>query len=202
MGATPEEKKRNHRQLSSGLCWDCFEQLETGEIAGLDLFELVFYLERKAEKYGARSTWRVVNKGTAEEPWYEQQTFSGMCHEYISDTYDSKGNIAVKGNFESGSTAEEKQLHEIVQSVKDVYDSAISQQRTAKRIELDYFQKTAGFCWFGPQLIPEGFVGDPPGKTRFKALFGYDPGSGDFLAPSIIAEDGTRAGTVEKYEQD
>src|SRR5258708_5368370 len=88
MMRSPEEKEQYSRQLSSGLCWDCFEQLEAGEIAGLELFELYYYLYKKSDKYGASKTWRVFKEGTDELPWYNHQKFSSMCHDYISATYN------------------------------------------------------------------------------------------------------------------
>jgi len=186
MMTKPEDRKQNYRQLVSGLCWDCFELLETGEIAGLELFDLVFYLTDKSEKYGGKRNGDFVPIAK----------YSGMCHPYIADTYNSEGNIAIEGNFVSGTTDEEKQLCEIVRDVKAVYEGVIEDQRTAKRIELDKFQKTVGFRFFGPRQRPENFVGDPPGKVRFTTLFGLDLVSGDVIAPCIIAEDGTG----EKHE--
>jgi hypothetical protein len=196
MGDSQEQKDRNSRQLSSGVCWDCFELLEAEQIDGLALFELVFYLERKERNYGASKTWRVFNKGTVESPWYNHQKLSGMCHEYISATYNKDGSEKTPSNFVWGRTDEHKQLQEITSEVKEIYKQAILTQRTAKRIELDEYQDKMGYVFFGPQPRPEGFVGDPPGKTRFTALFGLDPASGDVVAPTIIAEDGT--GSIDK----
>lgn len=190
MMATPEDRERNHRQLSSGLCWDCFEQLEAGEIVGLELFELYHYLDTKSNKYGASKTWRSFNEGTPESPRYNHRKFSGMCHDYISATYNVDGSEKTPSNYVMGTTAEHKQLYEIVYEVKAIFRDIINRQRTKKRIELDEFQKTRSALFPGPQPRPEGFVGDPPGKVRFTALFGLDPISGDILAPMIIAEDG------------
>lgn len=183
MTTPKEERERNHRQLSSGLCWDCFEQLETGEISGLELFNLVFYLEKKSEKYAGKSHF------------IADSIYSGMCHPYKSDVYGPDGNTIIeKGNFESGTTAEEEQLHKIVQDILEVYRNIIKQQRTIKRIELDEFQKTAGLVLFGSQPRPEGFIGDPPGKQRFEILCGLDMGTGNFIAPTIKMNDGSNNG--------
>jgi hypothetical protein len=192
MGTTKEEKERRSRQLSSGLCWDCFEQLESGEIAGLELFELYYYLNRKCDKYGASKVWRVFNEGTAEAPFYNHQKFSGMCHDFISPTFNEDGSYKTRSNFEGGETAEHKQLRNIVSNMEEVFQEVIKKQRTVKRIELDEFQKTAGLNWFGPQDRPENFVGDPPGKQRFETLFGLDMTSGNIIAPTIRMNDGTK----------
>jgi hypothetical protein len=186
-----DKRERYHRQLSSGLCWDCFEQLEAGQISGLALFELLFYLERKSDKYGASKTWRVFNRGTTEKPWYNHQKLSGMCHEYIRATYNEDGSEKTPSNFVWGETAEHKQLREIVSDIRDIYDEIISAQRTPKRIELDEWQKTQkGFVLFGPQARPEGFIGDPPGEVRYTVLCGFDTASGGIVPPTIIAENG------------
>lgn len=189
-----EDRERNSRQLWSHLCWDCFEQLEAGEIAGLELFNLLFYLKKKSEKY---DDGRVLGKMQV-NGLYEEIRYSGMCHPYRSTVYGADGNTIVeKGNFESGFTAEQQELYKIISEVEVAYMGIISQQRTAKRVELDEYQKTSGFVFFGSQPRPEGFVGDPPGKQRFEALFGIDFASGEFVSPTIqlskssIAEGGS-----------
>jgi len=186
--SSKEEKERNHRQLVSGLCWDCFEQLEKEEIKGLELFELYFYLEEKSRHYGASKTWRTFNEGTPESPFYNHQKYSGMCQDYIKATYNEDGSEKTPSNFEWGQTAENRQLEKIAGEIREIYKNVILTQRTPKRIELDEFQKTAGFVFFGSQPRPEGFVGDPPGKARFTVLFGLDPASGDIVAPKIVME--------------
>ena len=191
-----EERERNLRQLSSGLCWDCFEQLEAGEIAGLELFDLAFYLEEKYRKHDeARSPkWMKLPDGKDVHTGY-----SSLCHPYKPTIYGPDGNTIVeKGSFEMPWTAEEEQLAGIASNVKGVYRDVIQQQRTAKRIELDDFQKTAGFVFFGEQPRPEGFVGDPPGKQRPEVLFGLDMKTGSIVAPTIKMNDGT--GTCEVDE--
>lgn len=177
----PEERERNHRQLKSHLCWDCFEQLEAGEIKGLEIYDLYFYLHKKIERYDDGKVLR----------WYKQDgmwhdvRYSGMCHPYRSDVFGPDGKIAFHGNFETGWSGELKELYEIMHEVQDAYDTVISKQRTEKRKELDDFQKTAGYRFFGSQPRPEGFVGDPPGKQRFEVLCGLDFASGKIIPPTI-----------------
>jgi hypothetical protein len=196
MGAMMMDKKESEhhsRHLSSGLCEDCFEQLEAEQISGLTLFELFFYLSKKSDNYGASKTWKVFNEGTPESPWYNHQKFSGMCHEYIGATYNEDGSEKTPSNFTWGETAEHKQLREITGEIEEIYKQIISSQRTPKRIELDEWQKTQrGFFFFGPQPRPEDFVGDLPGKQRLEILFGLDPVSGNIIAPTIVANDGTK----------
>lgn len=177
---TEEERNARSRRLSSRLCTDCFKQLEKGEIRGLELFELSFYLENKSHLYGGRGI----------PDWVRNTSqYSGMCHDYKPYVYDGN-TILEKGNFESGVTAEHEQLRDIHSAVFEVYYEVIKDQRTEKRIELDEFQNISGFIWLGPQPRPEGFVGDPPGEVEFTVLFGFDPASGEFVPPTIIAEDG------------
>jgi hypothetical protein len=185
-----DEKPKWLRHLWSHLCHDCFDMLEKEEISGLPVFELYFYLHEKADKYSASKEWRVVNKGTAKSPFYVYQKFSGMCHEHVSNTYNEDGSIKVRGNFEWGQTAEHKQLREIQSEVEEIYRDIIKAQRTPARIELDEFHKTKeggfGYFFWGANLRPEGFVGDPPGKARFEVLFGLDPASGELVPPTIV----------------
>lgn len=177
-----EERERSHRQLHSGLCWDCFEQLESGEIAGLELFNLYNYLRKKLAKY---DQGRILGTHRV-DGHYEEIRYSGMCHEYRSKVYGPDGNTVIDpGNFDIGWTGEQEELHKIENEVRHAYEGIISGQRTAKRIELDEFQKTAGVVFFGSQPRPEGFVGDPPGKQRFEVLFGLDMTTGDIVAPVI-----------------
>jgi hypothetical protein len=177
----PEDKERNERQLASNLCWDCFEQLESREIAGLELFDLYFYLRKKARRYQEGRVLRTYKDGGM---WHDVR-YSGMCHDYRWDVRDSSGKVTERGNWESGYTAEQDELHKIASEVNAAYENEIQRQRTPKRIELDEYQKTAGFVMFGSQPRPEGFVGDSPGKQRFEVLFGIDLGAGKFVAPTI-----------------
>jgi hypothetical protein len=179
----PEDRERNHRQLWSHLCWDCFEQLEAGEIAGLELFDLFIHLRKRVRSMYEEG--RVLRTYQKDGLWHEVR-YSGMCHEYRSTVYGPDGNTAIdEGNFEAGFTAEQEEMHKIEYEVQDAYEGAILSQRTAKRIELDEFQKTSGFVFFGSQPRPEGFVGDPPGKQRFEVLCGIDFASGKFVPPTI-----------------
>lgn len=197
IGLDEKQLVYRHRHMVSWLCHDCFDMLEAGEIEGLNIFDLYEYLDTKSEKYGASKTWRVFKNGTEESPWYNHQKLSGMCHEFISSTFNEDGSYKDKGNFVSGYTAEHKQLQKLVSEIQDIYLSIIEAQRTPKRIELDEFQKTAGVVIFGSQPRPEGFEGDPPGKARIQFLFGLDPASGDLIAPRIVMQNGAN-GTDSK----
>lgn len=192
---TPKDKQeRNHRQMSSDLCWDCFEQLEIGEIDGLELFDLAFYLREKYEKLDRATSSKWVKLPSGDKVY---TGYSGMCKEYRSPTFDEKGAYLDKGNFEMPWTAEEKQLSEIASDVKEVYSDAIKQQRTRKRVELDEWQKQdKGFVFFGSQPRPDGFVGDPPGKQRFVILFGLDLAENSFVPPTITVNNGVEDGRL------
>jgi hypothetical protein len=160
---------------------DCFEQMEAGEITGLEIFDLLYYLSNKSVRYAGRYDGAYIR----------QSKYGGMCHEYRSKVYGEDGNTIIdEGHFEAGFTAEQSQLHNIVGDIREIYLDVIKAQRTEKRVELDEFQKTAGVVFFGPQPRPEGFEGDPPGKPRATVLFGLDLRSGDILAPHVIMEDG------------
>jgi len=177
----PEEREHKHRQRISGLCWDCFEQLEAGEIKGLEIYNLFFYLDKKSKKY---DEGRVLRRYKQDDMWHDVR-YSGMCHEYKMDVYGPDGKITEKGNFETGDTAEQDELQKIKYEVKGAYEATILEQRTAKRIELDEFQKGAGYRFFGSQPRPEGFIGDPPGKQRFEVLMGADFSTGEIMPPTI-----------------
>jgi hypothetical protein len=183
IGMNEKELKYRHRQMVSWICHDCFDLLEAGQIDGLEIFNLYEYLDRKSEQMG--------HSGRIDGEYIRHETYSGMCHPFISPTFNEDGSYKDRGNFESGVTAELKQLREIEGEVHDIYLEIIKAQRTPKRIELDEFQKSVGYRWLGPQSRPDGFEGDPSGKTRFQALFGLDPVSGDIIAPCIVMQDGT-----------
>lgn len=176
-----EDRGRNIRQLWSHLCWDCFEQLESGEIAGLELFDLFAYLYKKFNRY---QEGRVLRRYQKDGMWHDVR-YSGMCHEYRGNVYGPDHKIIDKGNFDAGYTAEQTELGDIQSEVEEAYLTVILEQRTAKRIELDEFQKRSKGALFSPRPRPEGFVGDPPGKQRFEVLFGLDPATGDIVAPTI-----------------
>lgn len=182
LGMNEEQLKYRHRQSVSWICHDCFDMLEAGEIEGLAIFNLYEYLDRKSEQ--------MQNSGKIDGHYILAEKYSGMCHEYVAATYNEDGSEKTPSNFVWGQTAEQKQLRAISSEVQEIFLEIIKTQRTPKRIELDEFQKTAGFIFFGPQPRPEGFEGDPPGKTRTQVLFGLDPVSGDILAPSIITQNG------------
>lgn len=177
-----EERERHDRQRQSGLCWDCFEQLEAGEIRGSEIFNLVFYLHKKVRRYEKD---RVLSTYKKDGLWHEVR-YSGMCHEYRSKTYGPDGKTVIdKGNWDGGYTFEQEELHSILSELKQGYLDIILEQRTAKRIELDEFQKDAGYVFFGSQPRPKDFVGDPPGKQRFEVLFGIDFSTGKIVPPTI-----------------
>lgn len=68
-----------------------------------------------------------------------------------------------------------RELYEVIGEVDTVYHDLIQQQRTQARIELDEYQKTQGFTFFGPQPRPEGFVGDQF-EPKCNIVFGLDLG--------------------------
>lgn len=191
---TSEQKKRDSKQGYSRLCWDCFEKLEKGEIVGLELYELYFYLREKSDCYGGRHdiSFQTLAKYSG------MSRYSGMSHEYISGYDENMHYDPSRSNFVSGTTAEEEQLHEIVQDMWEVFKSVIESQRTPARIELDEWREKTkpGMVWFGPAPRPEGFVGDGPGKERVEVLFGLDMASGDIIAPTLQVNDGTGVCTL------
>ena len=181
----PEELEQYTRHLWSHLCHDCFEQLEAGEIKGLEIFDLFYHLRVRHEKmYGEKT--RVVRSYRKDGLWH-QVRYSGMCHEYRSKVYGPDGNTVIDpGNWDGGYTLEEKEMQQIIYEVEEAYEGVILSQRTPKRIELDQFQDSLPGCvLFGPQPRPEHFVGDPPGKQRFEVLFGLDPSTGEIVPPTI-----------------
>lgn len=189
MGLNEEELKRRSRRIVSWICADCFDMLEAGQIEGLAIFNLYAYLDKKADQ--------MDQCGLIDGKYIHREIYSTMCHSYISPTFNPDGSYKDRGNFEEGATAELKQLREIRGEVHEIYLAIIEAQRTEKRIELDEYQKKAGLRFFGPQPRPEGFEGDPPGKVRPQALFGFDPVSGGIIAPCIVPQDGT---SVPKFD--
>lgn len=187
MGMDDKQLERRSRQIVSSICHDCFDMLEAGEIEGLAVFNLYAYLNRKADQ--------IDQAGRIHGRFVHQETYSGMCHEWLKW---ENGELIHTREFESGITAELKQLYNIRSEINGVYLDIIGAQRTEKRIELDNYleslQPTQGqrvgwlFCGNTPR--PPGFVGDPPGKPRTQLLFGLDPKTGDLLAPHIVMQDG------------